>query len=37
MKADPNLKVMEQAGLNVAYLAYNTTQPPFTRSKCARR
>jgi dipeptide transport system substrate-binding protein len=31
MKADPNLKVMEQAGLNVAYLAYNTTQPPFDK------
>lgn len=31
MKADPNLKVMEQAGLNVAYLAYNTTQAPFDK------
>ncbi len=31
MKADPNLKVMEQEGLNVAYLAYNTTQPPFDK------
>ncbi len=29
LKADPNLQVMEQAGLNVAYLAYNTTQKPF--------
>jgi len=29
MKNDPNLQVMEQEGLNVAYLAYNTTQPPF--------
>ncbi len=29
IKADPNLKVDEQAGLNVAYLAYNTTQKPF--------
>ncbi|SIS70345.1 ABC transporter substrate-binding protein [Phaeovulum vinaykumarii] len=29
LKADPNLKVMEQAGLNVAYLAYNTTIAPF--------
>lgn len=31
MKADPSLKVMEQEGLNVAYLAYNTTQPPFDK------
>ncbi|EKF16960.1 ABC transporter substrate-binding protein [Nitratireductor pacificus] len=29
MKNDPNLKVEEQEGLNVAYLAYNTTQAPF--------
>ncbi|MYZ47918.1 ABC transporter substrate-binding protein [Propylenella binzhouense] len=29
LKADPNLQVMEQEGLNVAYLAYNTTQAPF--------
>ena len=29
LKSDPNLKVLEQAGLNVAYLAYNTTQKPF--------
>ena len=31
MKADPNLKVLEQEGLNVAYLAYNTTQAPFDK------
>ncbi|MET3661640.1 ABC transporter substrate-binding protein [Aquamicrobium ahrensii] len=31
MKADPNLKVMEQEGLNIAYLAYNTTQEPFDK------
>jgi dipeptide transport system substrate-binding protein len=31
MKADPALKVMEQEGLNVAYLAYNTTQEPFDK------
>jgi dipeptide transport system substrate-binding protein len=31
LKADPNLQVMEQEGLNVAYLAYNTTQPPFDK------
>ena len=30
-KADPNLKVLEQEGLNVGYLAYNTTQPPFDK------
>ncbi|AXQ95870.1 ABC transporter substrate-binding protein [Cereibacter azotoformans] len=29
LKADPNLQVMEQPGLNVAYLAYNTTIAPF--------
>ena len=29
LKADTNLTVMEQAGLNVAYLAYNTTVAPF--------
>ncbi len=31
MKADPNLQVMEQEGLNVAYLAYNTTVAPFDK------
>ncbi|MFC6489224.1 ABC transporter substrate-binding protein [Nitratireductor sp. GCM10026969] len=29
MKANPDLTVMEQEGLNVAYLAYNSQQPPF--------
>jgi len=29
MKDDPNLTVMEQEGLNIAYLAYNTKQAPF--------
>ncbi|MFV2051245.1 ABC transporter substrate-binding protein [Aliiroseovarius sp. YM-037] len=29
MKADENINVMEQEGLNVGYLAYNTTQAPF--------
>ncbi|MGD9914139.1 MAG: ABC transporter substrate-binding protein [Rhizobiaceae bacterium] len=33
MKSDPDLKVSEQEGLNVAYLAYNTTQPPFDRAE----
>ena len=31
MKSDPALTVMEQEGLNVAYLAYNTTQAPFDK------
>ncbi len=31
MKADPNLKVSEQEGLNVAYLAYNTLTPGAVR------
>jgi dipeptide transport system substrate-binding protein len=29
LQSDPNLEVPSQEGLNVAYLAYNTTQPPF--------
>lgn len=29
MKADPNLNVMEQEGLNVGYLAFNTEKKPF--------
>lgn len=33
MKDDPNIRVMEQEGLNVGYLAYNTTQPPFDNPK----
>jgi dipeptide transport system substrate-binding protein len=33
LKADPNLQVMQQEGLNVAYLAYNTTQAPFDNAK----
>ena len=36
MKADPNLVVMEQEGLNVGYLAYNTTQPPFDNANVRR-
>jgi dipeptide transport system substrate-binding protein len=31
IKADPDLKVSEQEGLNVAYLAYNTTLAPFDK------
>ena len=33
LKADPNLQVMQQEGLNVAYLAYNTQQKPFDNPK----
>ncbi|HYB08740.1 MAG TPA: ABC transporter substrate-binding protein [Alphaproteobacteria bacterium] len=29
MKSDPKLTVYEQAGLNIAYLAFNTTKKPF--------
>jgi len=29
MKADPNIKVLEQPGLNVGYLAMNVTKKPF--------
>lgn len=31
MKSDSALTVMEQEGLNVAYMAYNTTQAPFDK------
>ncbi|MFN3723179.1 MAG: ABC transporter substrate-binding protein [Paracoccaceae bacterium] len=33
IKADPNLKLEEQAGLNIGYLAYNTTVAPFDNPK----
>ena len=33
MKADPSINVMEQEGLNVGYLAFNTEKPPFTKRK----
>ncbi len=33
IKADPNLTMQEQAGLNVGYLAYNTTVAPFDNVK----
>ena len=29
MKKDPNITILEQPGLNVGYLAYNTTKKPF--------
>ncbi len=36
MKDDPNLVVMEQEGLNVGYLAYNTTIAPFDNPNVRR-
>jgi dipeptide transport system substrate-binding protein len=30
IKADPKLQILEQAGLNVGYLAFNTEKKPFT-------
>lgn len=33
LKADPNLQVMEQEGLNIGYFAYNTQQPPFDKTE----
>jgi dipeptide transport system substrate-binding protein len=33
MKADANLQVMEAPGLNIAYLAFNTTQAPFDKTE----
>lgn len=36
MKADENIVVMEQEGLNVGYLAYNTTVAPYDNPKVRR-
>ena len=33
MKADPDINLMQQEGLNVGYLAYNTQEPPFDNVK----
>jgi dipeptide transport system substrate-binding protein len=33
MKKDPNIQVLEQPGLNIGYLAYNTTKKPFDNVK----
>ncbi len=30
IKADPNLVLLQQPGLNIGYLAFNTQKPPFT-------
>ncbi|HEY0032749.1 MAG TPA: ABC transporter substrate-binding protein [Devosia sp.] len=29
LQADPNLTVLEQEGLNIGYMSYNVTEPPF--------
>ena len=31
MKANPNVKVLTQPGLNIGYLAFNTMKPPFDK------
>ena len=36
LKADSNLTVIEQPGLNITYLAYNTTQAPFDKVEVRR-
>ncbi|TWI32956.1 ABC transporter substrate-binding protein [Paracoccus sulfuroxidans] len=36
IRNDPNLKLDEQAGLNVGYLAYNTTVAPFDKPEVRR-
>lgn len=33
MKADTSIKVLQAAGLNVGYLAYNTLMPPFDKTE----
>jgi len=33
MKADPDINLMQQEGLNVGYLAYNALMPPFDNPK----
>lgn len=36
LRADPNLVVLERAGLNIAYMAYNTMQAPFDKPEVRR-
>lgn len=36
LKAAPNLQVLEQEGLNVSYLAFNTQKPPFDKVEVRR-
>ena len=33
MKSDDNINLMEKAGLNIGYMAYNTQMPPFDNPK----
>lgn len=33
LKANADLEVMEQAGLNIGYMSYNTTLPPFDKAE----
>src|SRR5690606_35496165 len=33
LKADENLTVMEQEGLNIGYISYNTTEAPFDQAE----
>jgi dipeptide transport system substrate-binding protein len=33
LKADANLNVMEQAGLNIGYMSYNVTEAPFDKAE----
>src|SRR3546814_13956977 len=33
MKSDPAINLLQQEGLNVGYLAYNTQEPPFDNVK----
>jgi dipeptide transport system substrate-binding protein len=36
MKSDPDLNLLQQEGLNIGYLAYNTRQPPFDKPEVRR-
>jgi len=36
LKADPKINVMEEVGMNVGYMAYNTLQPPFDKAEVRR-
>ncbi|KAB0679861.1 ABC transporter substrate-binding protein [Aureimonas leprariae] len=36
LKSDSNLNVMEQSGLNIGYIAWNATQPPFDKAEVRR-
>jgi dipeptide transport system substrate-binding protein len=37
MKKHPDINVLEQPGLNIGYLAYNTTKKPFDDKRVRRR